>query len=93
MGWGVEHHGRGKPGEGLDLQEKQGATAGKGKRRGSGPQESPCAGVLRLSEGKEPLVQALFDKKPPGHATGDRALMCRLWVAGHLLCGLKAVGG
>ena len=35
-GWGVESHGRGNPGEGLDLQERQGATVGKGRGGGAG---------------------------------------------------------
>ena len=33
MGWGVECQGRGKLGEGLGPQEKQGAIVGKGRRR------------------------------------------------------------
>ena len=32
MGWGVEHHGRGNPGEGLDPQERQSAIIGEGER-------------------------------------------------------------
>ena len=32
MGWGVECHSRGNPGEGLDPQERQGAIVGEGKR-------------------------------------------------------------
>ena len=35
-GWGVESKGRGNPGEGLDLQEKQGAIVGEGRERGVG---------------------------------------------------------
>ena len=35
MGWGGEHQGRGKPGEGLDLQERQGAIVGEGKGGGA----------------------------------------------------------
>ena len=32
-GGGVESHNRGNPGEGLDLQERQGASVGEDKRR------------------------------------------------------------
>ena len=33
MGWGVEHHGRGNPGEGPDLQERQHTIVGKVERK------------------------------------------------------------
>ena len=48
MGWVVEHHGRGNPGEGPGLQERQGAIVGKGERRrgqtdiGNSPHLSLC---------------------------------------------------
>ena len=35
-GWGVESHGRGNPGEGLDPQERKGTTVGKGREGGAG---------------------------------------------------------
>ena len=31
-GWGIESHGRGNPGEGLDRQERQGAIVGEDER-------------------------------------------------------------
>ena len=37
MGWGVESHGRGNPGEGPDLQERQGAIVGKDEKRRGRP--------------------------------------------------------
>ena len=37
VGWGVECHSRGNPGEGLGPQEKQGAIAEVGERRGGMP--------------------------------------------------------
>ena len=37
MGWVVERHGRGNPGEGLDLHERQGAIVGEGEKRRGGP--------------------------------------------------------
>ena len=38
MRWGVEHHGRWNPGEGLGLQVKHGAVVGEGEsRRGRPP--------------------------------------------------------
>ena len=83
-GWGVECHGRGNPGEGLGLQEKQGTTVGEGERRRSGlPQKSPHAHVWALR----------------GQSSSDKGLqetgcfLCGLWVARNLLCGLGATGG
>ena len=35
-GWGREHHSRGNPGEGPDLQERQGAIVGGGGKRRRG---------------------------------------------------------
>ena len=37
MGWGVEHHGRGNPGKGPVLQDRQVTNAGEGKRRRDRP--------------------------------------------------------
>ena len=49
-GWGGEHHSRGNPGEGPDLQEKQGAIVGEG--RGRCYRKLPAhAHAHRLSEG------------------------------------------
>ena len=95
MGWGVECQGRGNPGEGLGLQEKQGAIVGEGKRRRADCHRNlpaqACTG--RLSDGRAPPVQATGGKKPLAQATGTGRFLCRLQVAGHLLCALRASGG
>ena len=97
MGWGVECHGRGNPGEGLDLQERQGAIVGEGERRRGGCHkklpELECAHACGLSEGRGALVQAKGGKKPLAHLGEIGHSLCRLQVARHLLRGLKASGG
>ena len=94
MGWGVECHGRGNPKDGLGPQEKQSSTGGEGKRRARPPSVgiSMCsctgsqrAGRLwcRLQVARSNLLGLL--------ETGY--FLCRPGVAGHLVCGLRAVGG
>ena len=53
MGWGVEHHNRGKQGEDPDPKGKQGAIVREGKRRKLPALECACA--HGLSEGREAL--------------------------------------
>ena len=93
MGGGVEHHSRGNLGGSLGPQEKQGAIAGEGEsRRGRPPQESPC--ICSGSQGAGLLWCRL--RVARSHFLGLREVscyLCRLQVAGHLLCGLRAVGG
>ena len=69
MGWGVERHGRGNPGEGLDLQERQGAIVG-GVRGG---------GMDAIRNSLNWSVHMPVDSQRA------EALWCRLWVARSLL--------
>ena len=46
-----------------------------------------------LSEGGTPLAQAMDGEKLLAQATGNWQFLSGLWVAGHLLCGLRASGG
>ena len=71
-----------------------------GRVRGSGadcnrklpaPEHAPSA--LGLSEGRVALVQAMGSKKPLSHLGETVHFLCRLPMARHLLCGLRASGG
>ena len=80
MGWGVELHSRGNPGESLGLQDRQGAIVVQEARgRGEGchrklpaPQRVHVSG---LSEGGAALVQATGGEKPLAWFTGDWVLI------------------
>ena len=85
-------------GEGPDSQEREGAIAEEGKRRSSRlSEETPCARACAhahgLSEGGMALAQATGGEKPLAHLRETGRFLCRLPVARHLLCGLKALGG
>ena len=47
----------------------------------------------RLSDGGAPLGQATDGKALLAWVTGNRAPLCGLCMAGHLMCGLRALGG
>ena len=95
----MECHSRGNSGEGLGLQERQGAIVGEGERRRGGRHrklpalEHEHAHAHGASEGRAALVQAMSGEKhlAPLKETGH--FLCRLQVARHLLCGLRASGG
>ena len=74
-GRGGEHHGRGNLREGLDVQERQGTTAGQGRGRG----RSTLGNCLHLSV-----------RMPAGSQRAGR-LWCRLPAARSLLLALLAI--
>ena len=59
------------------------------------PQETPCTGARAcgFTEGRAALAQATGSKKPLAHLGETGHFLCRLPVARHLLCGLRASGG
>ena len=86
MGWEWEHHVRGNPGEGLDLEERQGTIVVEG-------QQCACAHVCGHSEGSAALAQVTGGEKPLASSGEIGHFLRRLPVARHLLCRLRASGG
>ena len=82
MGWGAECYSQGKPGGGLGLEETQGTIVGEDDRR-----RGQTAIGLAFSAHTHTHSQRV------GHLWHRlwvaRCHLCGLWVAGHLLCGLK----
>ena len=95
MGWGGERHVRGNPGEGLDLQERQGTIVGL-EEEGRTTIRNSLSWSVRMpvgSRGQMALAQTRGCKKPLAHSGETGRFLRRLLVARHLLCGLRASGG
>ena len=75
------HHSRGNPGEGPDLQERQGAIVGEGRGGGVGHHRKfpalECMHACRL-RGWGGFVEASGSKKPLVHLRETRCFLCRL---------------
>ena len=90
-GWGVEHQGRGNPGEGLDGRRSKVPLLG--RVRGGGADCHRNLPVLGLSESGVPLVQTTGGKKQLARATGDWALLGQAMSGRAPLVWAKGSGG
>ena len=79
-----------------ETREEVWAQSGKvpllGKVRGGGADHHKNCSVHALAL-RGQRASGTGGEKPLAQAMGDWALLCGLWVPGHLLCGLRAVGG
>ena len=77
-------------------QERQSATAGEGERRRGGHHRqlptTEYAHDHRPTEGGVALAQDMGGEMPLAHLGKIGCSLCRLQVADHLLCGLRASG-